>query len=163
MNQADVPEHVYSGARSLVQLHERHLKDFVECWKQAKAAGVSLPATTDQAYASLETLLVHVLSCAGRYMTWMCSVLELPGPGIDPVPGPDAVEAEADRYVAHLVERWRTPLAGVPFDRFTRAVHKSWWNIDYCVDAMLEHAVMHPIRHTHQLVILIRDAETDQT
>jgi hypothetical protein len=34
----------------------------------------------------------------------------------------------------------------------------SRWNVHYCIDAMLEHAVMHPIRHTFQLQELLAKA-----
>ena len=58
------PEHRYNGARSLVVLHEHHLRSFVKTWKRAQAKSLPLPATEDPSYASRETLLRHVLSAA---------------------------------------------------------------------------------------------------
>ncbi len=146
-----LPEYRYRGARALVLLHERQLEAFLDVWRRAKAAGVALPATDDPSYASMEALLQHVLRAARGYMTWMCRVLELPDPGIRPAPETDAVEAEASSYLEHLRERWRLPLADVPEARFDRPEHVSRWGVVYCVDAMLEHAVMHPLRHRFQL------------
>ena len=47
---------------------------------------VGLPQTHDPAYASLDTLLRHVLGAARGYMTVMCEVLELPDPEIRATP-----------------------------------------------------------------------------
>ena len=70
------------AVRALVLLHDEHLRRFLVVWKQARAASVTLPQTEDPAYASLDTLLRHVLRAARGYMTWMCEVLELPDPEI---------------------------------------------------------------------------------
>ena len=64
-------------------------------------------------------------------------------------------EKEADEYLVHLLEKWRTPLAEVPIDKFEHGTYTSRWGTDYCIDAMLEHAVMHPIRHEFQLKTLM--------
>lgn len=141
----------YRGARACTILHEDAMHRFVETWKKAKAAGVALPETKDLNYASFETLLVHVLFQAGDYMVWICEKLELPDPEIKPVPGPESVETEVDDYLEHLLEQWSKPLREVRGRRFYSTAFTARWNVDYCIDAMLEHAVMHPIRHRFQL------------
>jgi uncharacterized damage-inducible protein DinB len=156
--QSSLPEYEYTGARAMVLLHEHYLREFVATWKLAKAAGVVLPATTDPSYVSLEAVLAHVCRAARGYMTWMCEVLELPDPGIRPAPTADTVEADVDEFVEHLLERWRAPLASVPEDRFEHPEFESRWKTKYCIDAMLEHAVMHPLRHEFQLAQLMAAA-----
>jgi len=151
-----LPEYAYGGARAMVLLHEENMRLFLDAWRAAHAAGLALPRTEDTAYASREALLAHVLGAARGYMRWMCEVLELDDPRIDPVPALDRIEAEADRYLAHVLQAWRAPLAQVPEQRFYEPEHASRWKVKYCVDAMLEHAVMHPIRHRFQLVELMR-------
>ncbi len=84
-------------------------------------------------------------------MTWMCESLGLEDPGIAPPPPVARVAEEADAYVEHLLARWRLPLAALPEDRFHSPEFRSRWGVLYCVDAMLEHAVMHPVRHAFQL------------
>lgn len=148
----------YGGARALVLLHERHLRSFLDVWKEAKAAGVMLPETENPDYESLDTLLRHVLAAARSYLTWMCENLRLPDPDIRPAPDVTEIEAQADAYVNHLLERWRLPLADVEEERFDNPTFTSRWGVDYCIDAMLEHAVMHPIRHEFQLANLMRAA-----
>lgn len=140
----------YRGARALVLLHEKHLRSFLTTWRQAKAAGVNLPETDHRAYRSLDTILGHVLAAARGYMVWMCKQLSLPDPKIDPIPEDDELEASVDAYLEHLLARWREPLAEVEPARFDE-VYPSNWGVLYCIDAMLEHAVMHPIRHQFQL------------
>jgi len=140
----------YRGARALVLLHERTVRELLPVWRRAKAAHIKLPATKDPSYASLETLLHHALGAARGYMTWLCEQLGLPDPRINPAPDESSVEQEAERYIEHLLERWRLPLAGVEELRFA-AIHKSRWGEDISLEGMLEHAVMHPARHRFQL------------
>jgi hypothetical protein len=144
----------YRGARAMVLLHEHHMRRFLVTWRGADGAELTLPATTDSDYASRATLLRHVLGAAGRYMIWMTRQLELPDPGIDPVPDVERIDADADVYLEHVLERWRHPLAEVAEERFADRAYPIW-GVAFCIDAMLEHAVMHPIRHTFQLEELL--------
>ncbi|HEV3060560.1 MAG TPA: hypothetical protein VGY48_20105, partial [Vicinamibacterales bacterium] len=98
-------------------MHDEHVRRFLVVWNQARATSVVLPKTDDPSYASLETLLRHVLGAARGYMTWMCEVLELPDPKIRIPPEPPALPAEADSYMEHVLEQWRTPLRDVGDDR----------------------------------------------
>jgi len=143
------------AARALVLLHERHLRTFLTTWRRAAAWGVALPATDDPDYASLAALLRHVLGAAGGYLRWIAKQLDLPDPGVDPVPGVDAIEAEADAYVEHLVARWRAALVGVAPERLEDRAYLSNWGAPFTIDGMLEHAVVHPIRHAFQLEELV--------
>jgi len=151
-----VPPHAYRGARALVLLHEKHLRDFLATWREATARGIELPETDDASYESLATLLRHVVRAARGYLTWTCGVLDLPDPGIPPVPQADEIEERAEEYVEGLLEAWSSSLATVEEPRFHRPEYRSRWGTLYCVDAMLEHAVMHPIRHGFQLEELMK-------
>ena len=144
------------GARALVLLHEKHLRQCLEVWKQAKAASVKLPETDDRNYQSLETLLQHVLRSAGNYMVGVCKNLGLTDPDIKPVPEVDVIEVEADGYLEHVLERWRLPLAEVADDKLEPPPELYTPGMPYWIDAMLEHAVMHPIRHEFQLKELMQ-------
>jgi hypothetical protein len=145
------------AVRAMVLLHEEHLRRFVHTWRLALAASVSLPPTDDPAYASLGALGRHVLGAAGGYMVWMCEALTLPDPGIRSAPDVAAMVRDADDYLEHVLERWRTPLQEVPDERLETPEYPSRWQTRYCIDSMLEHAVMHPIRHAFQLDELIKD------
>jgi hypothetical protein len=143
------------AVRALVLLHDEHLRRFLVVWNQARAVSVVLPKTDDPAYASLDTLLHHVLRAARGYMTWMCEKLELPDPEIQVPPDPTVLSRDPESYLEHVLEKWRTPLLEVGDDRLEAPEYPSRWQTRYCIDAMLEHAVMHPIRHAFQLDELI--------
>jgi hypothetical protein len=121
------------------------------------ASSVILPQTDDPSYASLEALGQHVLSAAGGYMIWMCEVLALPDPEIRSAPHVAAVVRDADDYTEHVLERWRAPLREVTDEKLETPEYPSRWRTRYCIDSMLEHAVMHPIRHAFQLDELLKD------
>jgi hypothetical protein len=144
-------EFKYRGAYVAVALQEEQLRRFLETWRTARASGVGLPVVDDPDYASLEALLKHVFRWARTYLIWICEQLELPDPGVGPVPDADVIESEAASYVEDLLNKWKNPLRGVEQDRFFRPEYVSPWGVRYCIDAMLEHAVMHPFRHRYQL------------
>ena len=142
---------MHAGARALVLLHERHLRRCIATWKRAVEAELVLPETADECYESLGHLGVHVLGSARHYMAWCCEKLELPNPGFSITPPPDKVAHLVDLDLEHVLDRWRTPLAQVPEERFEAEDHPSAWKRLYTIDSMLEHAVMHPVRHEFQL------------
>jgi len=148
----------YGGARALVLLHDRHLREFLGVWREARARGVELPRTDDPDYFTSDTLLLHVLGAARGYMTWICEQLDLPDPGIEPPPAAGEIALRAEEYMEHVLAGWRKPLVDVPEEKFEPAVYPARWGTPYCIDAMLEHAVMHPIRHTFQLRNLLSKA-----
>ncbi|MGE5400929.1 MAG: hypothetical protein ACM3S2_11025 [Ignavibacteriales bacterium] len=144
-------EYKHRGARALVLLHEEHIRSFLKVWRDAKRRGVKLPETDDPDYISMETLLMHVLRSSGGYMKWICDKLSLPDPKINQVPSEEVIEKEAEGYIEHLLERWSLPLALIEDNKVFETVHRSNWGVEYSIEAMLEHAVMHPIRHGFQL------------
>jgi uncharacterized damage-inducible protein DinB len=150
------------GARASILLHEKHLRQCVEVWKQAKAVNLNLPATDNEHYQSLETLLQHILDSAGHYMVWMCEQLGLPDPEIRPVPDVDKIETEADNYLEHVLERWRLPLAKVSEEKFDAPTYIYYWDVGFTIGAMLEHALVHPIRHQFQLEALIVEQTSER-
>jgi hypothetical protein len=139
------------AVRALMLLHEEHLRRFLVTWKRAKTMSVPLPVTDDPSYVSLDALVHHVLRASRGYMVWICEVLELPDPEIRVPPDATVLSQEADSYLEHVLERWRTPLVELGDERLEAPEFPSRWKTKYCVDAMLEHAVMHPIRHAFQL------------
>jgi len=156
------PEYRYKGASALVKLHEIHLQSFYETWKEAKQLNIKLPDSDDPYYKSLDTLLYHLLRSARGYMIWMCDKLGLEDPQIKETPPAKIIEEKAVEQLAHLFERWRLPLADVEPELFEDKAYKSNWSVEYCIDAMLEHAVMHPIRHEFQLKNLIQNVITSR-
>jgi uncharacterized damage-inducible protein DinB len=144
------------GVRALVLLHEREMKALLAAWRIAKARGVTLPATEDPDYASLDHLLRHILRAGRGYLTWTCEVLGRAEPGVPTVPEIDHVETEADSFLEVVLAAWRTHLTGLTDEIADGGTaYLSRWNHPYTIDAMLEHAVVHPMRHRLQLEELI--------
>jgi hypothetical protein len=135
------------------------MKSFLLTWKKAKALNIKLPETDDKDYQSLETILFHVLRASRGYMVWMCSKLNLADPLINTPPTLEEVQNKAGKYLTHLFQKWRLPLVNVNEDLFRGTSYKTNWNDDFCIESMLEHAVMHPIRHQYQLKNLIANAK----
>jgi hypothetical protein len=57
----------------------------------------------------------------------------------------------------HVFERWRGSLLREVSEQLETPEYPSQWRARYPIDSMLEHAVIHPIRHTFQLDELIKD------
>jgi len=150
----------YNGGKALVALHQIHLQSFYETWKEAKRLNIKLPDSDDPYYKSLDTLLYHLLRSARGYMIWMCEKLGIENPQINETPPAEIIEEKAAEQLKHLFDRWRLPLANVEPELFEDKAYKSNWSVEYCIDAMLEHAVMHPIRHEFQLKNLIKNVIT---
>jgi uncharacterized damage-inducible protein DinB len=149
--------YLYGGARALVALHARHMREFLNVWRRADERGLRLPETDDPDYASREALLRHVLACAAGYLRWICEQLQIPAPGIPECPEPEEIREQAVSYLDDVLAAWEQPLRSLTESQAYRPAYPSRWKTPYCIDAMLEHAVMHPIRHTHQLERLLAE------
>jgi hypothetical protein len=139
------------GARALVLLHEREMRGFLATWRRAHERGLAPPACDDPNYASLAAVLVHVLRAGRGYLVWLCETLLLPEPGVRPAPTAETAAVDASAFAEHLFERWRRTLAPVRPEQLDGVEARSRWGVSYSVDAMLEHAVMHPLRHAFQI------------
>lgn len=140
----------YRGVRALVILHEHELRRYVETWKAAKARGATPPGADTEPAATLEDALAHVLYWARDYLVWSCENLGLPDPGVAPNPEAGDIAREVDGYVEHLLDRWRAPFREVPAEAFYEPYRTRWGRM-LPVEALLEHAVVHPMRHRFQL------------
>jgi hypothetical protein len=154
-DETSVDAWTYRGVRALVILHDRELRRFLDTWRIAKAKNVSLAGTLYPADTSLEDILVHVLHWARDYVIWCCEKLELPDPGCDPVPTAGAASEKADAYASHLLTRWQKPFRALPDEVFYEPQYRTRWGSTLPVEALLEHAVVHPMRHRLQLEELI--------
>ncbi len=143
------------AVRALVLLHEKEMRDFLPVWREARAANLKLPQTDDPDYLSLHALLHHVFRAGRGYVTWICEKLSLPDPGIKEAPDADAVEKAADEFLSHLLDRWRITFAIIENASLDQ-VHTSRWGVQMSIESMLEHAVVHPMRHRFQLQELMR-------
>ena len=144
------------GVRALVMLQMAEMRQLFEVWKKAKRLGVRLPKTLDPDYKDLDLLMRHPLRACRGYLTWLCEVLGRPDPGVPDPPEPEEVAKKGAAYLEELERGWHKHMAWMPnevLDSFV--VHTTRWGAPMTVEAMLEHAAVHPMRHRFQLEELI--------
>jgi uncharacterized damage-inducible protein DinB len=147
------------AARSLAELHERELRSFVATWRRFGAAGTPLPdAHGDPDYASRETLAGHVLMAARAYLVRIGEWLGRPVEDVDPATDAVEVAARAEAFADALIAAYRRHLAVVTDEELEPQVHKTRRGDLLSVELLLEHAVVHPMRHRIQLERLLEPA-----
>jgi hypothetical protein len=152
---SELQSYKFRGARALLLVHEAALRKLLDTWRQAKAAGITLPVSKNPNYQSLDHLLRHTLNAPGALMGWICSKLELPDPEISEPPAVEKIEAEADWYLIYLLGKLREPLVDVETARFTDRTYDTSRKIPYTIESMLEHIVLHTLKHDFQLQELL--------
>jgi hypothetical protein len=116
----------------MVLLHAEHLRRFVPTWRVTMAVPVSLQPTADPNYASLGEFGRHVLSAAGGYLVRMCEVLRLFDNGVRPALDAIAIVHDADDYLEHVLERWRTErLREISDEQLETPEYPSRWRTRY--------------------------------
>lgn len=140
------------AVRSMVELHDAELRSFVATWKRFKASGKPMPeAHGDPDYESAERLVTHVQGAARGYLTWIREVLGDPITDLEIVRDPAIVVPRLDAYMEETLAAWPRHLARLTDEQLAPDQHKSRWGEMFTVDQMLEHAVIHPMRHRIQL------------
>ena len=140
-----------NAVRSCVELHKVELGRFYEVWQAFCASGTPLPATDDPSYASPEHLGGHVFRAARNYLTWIGECVNRPVTDVDTDADPVSIARKGRAFVDEVLAAWRRHLALLEDREMTSATRKSRWGEDYNIEQMLEHAVVHPMRHRIQL------------
>ncbi len=147
-----------NGVRSLVELHEIELNRFYETWQRFRDAAIPVPESRDPNYASVEHLLGHVLRASRNYLTWMGDCVQRPVTDVDLDNDVVSVAGKGQAFLEHVLAGWRRHLVALEDEELTSPRRLSRWGEDYSVEQMLEHAVVHPMRHRIQLERLMRSA-----
>ena len=139
------------AVRSLVELHERELRAFHATWTAFRESGKPLPeALGDPDYESPALLVTHVQAAARSYMLWIREVLGDPVPDLERIRDADLIVPRLEAFMEETLDGWRRHLLTVADEQLgTQA--KSRWGEPFTIDQMLEHAVVHPMRHRLQL------------
>ena len=146
------------AVRSMVALHAAELRAFVATWKRFVASGKPMPeAGGDADYESPERLVAHVQGSARSYLLWVFEVLGRPIEGLELIRDPAVIVPRLDAFMEETLAGWERHLAGLENDELGPAQHKSRWGDPYMIDQMLEHAIVHPMRHRIQLERILAD------
>jgi len=144
------------AVRSMVELHEVELRASLATWRRFQASGKAMPeARGDESYESAETLVAHVQAAARSYLIWIWESLAQPIPGMERVRDAKLIVPRLDAFMEETLAAWRTHLAPLKDEQLGPAFYKTRWGDLYTIDQMLEHAVVHPMRHRIQLERII--------
>jgi uncharacterized damage-inducible protein DinB len=140
------------AVRSLVELHEREMQSFLEVWRRFVSANLPLPeARGDESYESRERLAGHVLMAARGYLTRIGEWVGRPVSDVDGSQDPNEIVARASAFADHVLAAYQRHLSAVTDQELEPQVHTTRWGGVMSVEDMLEHAVVHPMRHRIQL------------
>jgi hypothetical protein len=148
-----------NAVRSCVELHEIEIDRFYRTWQAFRASGTPLPVTDDPSYESADHLAGHVFRSARSYLTWIGECVNRPVIGLDPDTDRVSVARKGRAFVDEVLAAWRRHLALLEDGELAPTVYKSRWGEDYNIEQMLEHAVVHPMRHRIQLERLMAERD----
>lgn len=128
------------------------LHAFLDVWKRFVAAGAPMPeAHGDEDYLSRERIMGHVLLAARGYLTRIGEWLERPVNDVDATMDPPGAAGRADAFAEAILQAYRRHLASVTREELEPQTHRARWGDLMSVEMLLEHAVVHPMRHRVQL------------
>ena len=140
------------AVQSLVELHDKELRAFVATWRRLVASGKPMPeAHGDPDYESPERLVAHVQGAARSYLLWIRLQLEKPVEDLPLTRDPAVIVPRLDVFTEETLDGWRRHLAPLDDEQLAPRQYLSRWGEPHTIEQMLEHAVVHPMRHRIQL------------
>jgi uncharacterized damage-inducible protein DinB len=140
------------AVRSLVELHEVEMRSFLQTWRRFVAADLPMPeAHGDQSYENRERLAGHVLMAARGYLTRIGEWVGRPVTDVDGSQDPYEIVARASEFADEVLAAYRRHLAEITNEELEPQSHRTRWGELMSVENLLEHAVVHPMRHRIQL------------
>lgn len=137
---------------SLTELHERELRAFVPTWQRFVASGLPLPeAHGDAAYENADRLMAHVQGAARSYLLWTWEMLERPIEGLPLTRDAAVIMPRLDAFMEETLSGWRRHMSPLEDEQLSRKQYLSRWGEPHTIEQMLEHALVHPMRHRIQL------------
>ena len=144
---------------ALLDEYERavwELRGFVEQIAEDDALKVVDPETEDEDCRSVQTIMSHVVNAGYGYADLLRRQFDIPStrPPRALLPPRDYL-AQLDAVLAYTNEtlegRWR-----MTYEEISGAVIKSGWGVTYDVEQLLEHAIVHVLRHRRQIEKFMR-------
>lgn len=140
------------AVRSLVELHEREMRSFLKIWERFANSDLPMPeAHGDEHYENRERLLAHVLMAARGYLTRIGEWVGHPVTDVDDSQDPYEIARRAAAFADGVLSAYPRHLAEITDEEVEPQVHRTRWGALMSVDMLLEHAVVHPMRHRIQL------------
>jgi uncharacterized damage-inducible protein DinB len=148
------------AVRNLVELHEREIRSFLEVWRRFVASDLAMPeAGGDESYENRDRLAGHVLMSARGYLTRIGEWVGRPVGDVDASQDPYEIVRRAPEFADGVLSAYRRHLAGISDEELDQQVHRTRWGELMSVENLLEHAVVHPMRHRIQLERILEGNE----
>jgi uncharacterized damage-inducible protein DinB len=145
--------------RSLLELHEAELRAFLATWRRYARAGLTMPeAHGDEDYESIDRLGTHVLKAARGYLVRITEWLGRPAADLDLTEDVKELVARADEFADAVLAAYRRHLASATDEELSAWVHKTRQGNPISIEMLLEHAVVHPMRHRVQLERILAES-----
>ena len=140
------------AVRSLVELHEQEMRSFLQVWKRFVTADLPMPeAHGDESYQSRERLIGHVLMAARGYLTRIGEWVGRTVSDVDGSKDANEIVARISEFAEEVLSAYRRHLAQITDSELEPQIHRTRWGELMSVENLLEHAVVHPMRHRIQL------------
>jgi uncharacterized damage-inducible protein DinB len=137
------------------------MRTFLDVWQRFEASGLPLPeAHGDASYESRERLIGHVLMAARGYLTRIGEWVGRPVTDVDASQDPHDVARRPKEFAENVLAAYRRNLAEITPEEVEPQVHRTRWGELMSVDNLLEHAVVHPMRHRIQLERILESKAT---
>jgi uncharacterized damage-inducible protein DinB len=144
---------------ALMDEYERavsELRRVVERLPEDEAVRVVDPRTEDDDCRSVQTVMSHVVGAGYGYADYLRQVFLIPSARpprrlLSPRESLEQLDAMLAYTVLTLEGRWE-----MSPDEITSAVINSGWGVRYDVEQLLEHAIVHVLRHRRQIEKFIR-------
>lgn len=152
------------AVRTLVELHEREMRSFLQVWTRFVASDLAMPeAHGDESYENRERLAGHVLMAARGYLTRIGEWVGRPVNDVDGSQDPYEIVTRASLFLDDVLSAYRRHLAEISNDELEQQIHRTRWGELMSVENLLEHAVVHPMRHRIQLERILEGNEAMST
>lgn len=134
------------------------LRDLVEAIPETEFMKILDCETADEDCRSVQTIMAHVVGAGYSYADYLRTVFAIdsnrPAPGLF---SHSESPARLDRMLEYTVEtlegRWI-----MSDDEIDAAVIKARWGVTYDAEQLLEHAIVHILRHRRQIERLMASA-----
>lgn len=146
---------------SLVELHEIEMRRFMETWDRYLASGAAMPeARDDPDYENADRLVTHAVRAARGYLIRVCEWVGRPASELDATRDPAVIVPRLHEHVEETLAAWRRHLAAFEDGELSPKHIVQWGGTEesFSVEQMLEHAVVHPMRHRIQLERILAGA-----
>jgi uncharacterized damage-inducible protein DinB len=113
----------------------------------------------DESYENRERLAGHVLMAGRGYLTRIGEWVGRPVSDVDGSKDPYEIVNRASEFADDVLSAYRRHLAEITNEELEPQAHRTRWGELMSVENLLEHAVVHPMRHRLQLERILEGHE----